>query len=554
MAERSINIFLQLESEMAMKLDTRMLRLIPLAAIVLTPLGCTHFNSRWFSRSEPEARTEVQLVADKGNWFKKKPVAKADSITKRESNVAVRKVSLDGQGQVLGEANETTLTTAAFAARVVALNEQSPAFSECVIRRFPDIAQQFLLEYLTAEKPNYELLEQVASIHDAQTGSRQGAWQVAVKQLKSQPTQYREFATTRRQIHAALKEGQPLPQKRSLADLLPKNANSVWRYDAWSLTATLQLLDEKPRDAAQSYYRSLEASADVIPYAAQQAELLMSESVRRDGNQELAIQSWSGAVSRAAELMLGATPLIDATFWDNACYLKPQTSWPDKVADAVLIEHQRRGWMGLIHQDSEVQLASSIADSSAETTDCLIWSLIGYARLYREEPQAALVAFKKAESLARNSAHADLWQVAQARALLQLGQTAPATALLMKHAQNKDPRVSLQSLALLGTMKLQANQPALGLSLLRRSFETFPDATWPGQAEARADLGLAYLMMGDESNGLQELHTAQRHFEAIGDTSLLLTSLQNELAYHEKKSHRKEAKAIRERIVDNYSN
>ena len=538
-----------------MRFDPRSIRHITFAVLLGVLPGCVYSNGNWFARKEAGPRPDIQLVADKSNWLKKKPVAKADSVAKRESNVAVRKVALDGQGKVLGEADDNTLTTAAFAFHLKGLIEESHSGADCFTRRYPDVAQRFLHENLTSEKPAFELLMFVAKAHDKQTQTRNSVWQSAVNEMKIQPARFREFAAARRQIHAALTEGKPLPKTKPLTELLPKNVNPAWWFDAWSLTGMLSLLDEKPQDAGYAFYKSIEVSRDSMPYAAMQAELLASECLRRHGSVELAAEVWQSAVTHGAEFLLSELPLIDASFWDRACYLRPhQAQWPERVAHATLVEHQRRGWFGISLQKSDVQLTGDFAEGATETPDCLIWSLLGYARFDRDEPQAALVAFKKAESLALDGAHADVWQIAQARALLRLGQTAPATAILMKHAQNKDQRASLPALALLGTIKLQANQPTIGLSLLRRAFETFPDATWPGQAEARADLGLAYLMVGDEHSGIQELHAAQRHFEAVGEMSLLLTALQNELAYSEKKSHRKEAKAIRERIEELGSN
>jgi len=300
----------------------------------------------------------------------------------------------------------------------------------------------------------------------------------------------------------------------------------------------LRLLDEKPQDAGQAFAQAVDLAAKSQPYVAMQIELLLSDSVRRDGLGEAASDFWQSASRRGAALMNGRanqamSSVLDPQFWDRAAYLRPnQSQWPEDVAQAFVVFHQQRGWPEL-----------------NESPECLLWSVIGHARLDRHDSQGALVAFKKSESLARSPVNADRWQIAQAKALVGLGQSAAATALLMKHVEHQDPGISQPALALLGTIKLQSSQATVGLALLRKAHETFPDAIWPGQMEARADLGLACLMCGDEASGLRELHSVQQLFEQRGDVAQLLKLLNNEAAWHDARKQRDESDSLKALIA-----
>jgi hypothetical protein len=64
--------------------------------------------------------------------------------------------------------------------------------------------------------------------------------------------------------------------------------------------------------------------------------------------------------------------------------------------------------------------------------------------------------------------------------------------------------------------KLQQGSAHEGFNLLRNAVEEGAAAAWPARAEAEADLGLAYLMIGDEASGRRWLQRPQQGFEASG--------------------------------------
>lgn len=497
-------------------------------------------NSSRVLDSSGEPSTSAQLVVDKPtSWFRRKiSKEKPEAISRREANISVRKVSLDGQAVLLGQDDEPAMTTAQFTERVRNLLAAQRHLSAVdFVRRFPEISQCVLQEGLVAEKSDMVLLSVIAQAHDEHSKSADGAWQRAIDELKAQPSRFAEYAAARREVHSALTTGQAVPRTRPLPDLLPGQCSPAWRIDAWSLTGMLRMLEERNREAGQAFAQAVDMGRTSQPYAAMQAELLLAESVRRDEFSDAAAGFWQSSVKRAALLMTGRTGLnsgiVDPQFWARAAYLHPnQAEWPAEATRAFDAFHTHRDWPEL-----------------NESPECLLWSLIGHARLERHDAQGALVAFKKSESLARSSTNADRWQIAQAKALVGLGQSAAATALLMKHTQHQDPGISQPALALLGTIKLQTSQATVGLALLRKAHETFPDAIWPGQLEARADLGLACLMCGDETAGLRELHSVQKLFEQRGDAGQLLKLLNNEAAWHDARKQRSESDSVRTLIT-----
>ncbi|MCU0980739.1 MAG: hypothetical protein MUF25_16440, partial [Pirellulaceae bacterium] len=96
--------------------------------------------------------------------------------------------------------------------------------------------------------------------------------------------------------------------------------------------------------------------------------------------------------------------------------------------------------------------------------------------------------------------------------------------------------------------RVQQGGTQQGLHLLRRAVEEAPTLQWPERAEAEADLGLAYLLMGDETAGLRWLHQTQQTFEATGQHDALFQSLENELAYLEQTQRKDAAQLARQRL------
>ena len=129
-------------------------------------------------------------------------------------------------------------------------------------------------------------------------------------------------------------------------------------------------------------------------------------------------------------------------------------------------------------------------------------------------------------------------QIAETRALVRLGQSAAASAMLIGLAGQSDPQIARPAMALLGTLKLSQGAVQQGFNLLHSAVEEDSTLVWPERTQAEADLGLAYLMMGDEAAGLRWLHGAQQGFESAGQREGLVQSLENEAAYLEQAKKR----------------
>jgi hypothetical protein len=181
-------------------------------------------------------------------------------------------------------------------------------------------------------------------------------------------------------------------------------------------------------------------------------------------------------------------------------------------------------------------------------SEAVLWTNIGHWRLARSESQAALVALKRAESTAGDPATAGLLRLAEAKTLIRMGQAATASAMFIALAGDANPRISHPAMAMLGTLKLKQGSVQQGFNLLHRAVESDLSCVWPERAQAEADLGLAYLMSGDEAAGLRWLHNAQQSFEAVGDREQLVQCLENEVAYLVQAKKDDLAKAVRKRL------
>jgi hypothetical protein len=177
-----------------------------------------------------------------------------------------------------------------------------------------------------------------------------------------------------------------------------------------------------------------------------------------------------------------------------------------------------------------------------------LWTNIGLWRLARTESQAALVALKRAESMTSDAIAVSQLRRSEAKALVLLGQAPTASAMLIAMAGDANPQVSRPAMAMLGTLKLQQGSVQQGFNLLHKAVEEDAACQWFERAGAEADLGLAYLMSGDEPAGFRWLHEAQQNFEAAGQREQLVQCLENEAAYLEQAKKDDLAKAVRKRL------
>ena len=189
----------------------------------------------------------------------------------------------------------------------------------------------------------------------------------------------------------------------------------------------------------------------------------------------------------------------------------------------------------------------AIHDRPAEA-EAMVWHAVGRWYLDRGHAQAALVSFKRAETSAPSDLAKRWLRLRQAKALVQLEQGGPATAILAGLIGDKKSELYRPASALLGSIYLQRSQSRKGLALLKAAVEQEDGFEWPERSEAEADLALAYLSVGDAVVGLDRMHRAQRRLENDGNRELLSLALDNELKFLEHTGKRKEASAIREKM------
>ena len=491
-------------------------------------------------------RTSASAAADAKTNQDRPAAVKAGAIM-----TGVKTVKLDGHALMLGQEDQLALTTDQFRQQASdALQANQRRSLTQLVRRYPDIALQTLRDSLSSAAPD-KTLDAIATEFDAlwSNSPSTNGWVAALAVKANAPKKYEVAIKARRELVAALADG-GLPERRVvLPNTLPKDAPTPWQVDAWQLTGIVALLEERPTDATKAFQQASRLATASQPFEAAASSLLLSEAARRTGDAKTAVSAWQFSVSQAAELLRRYPPISDPAFWERAAYIRPNgTNWPTDLLPACA-ESLSRTCLNELARTANAARGSKA--QTAETTDptSLLWACIGFARLDRDEPQAALVAFKKAESLVAASTDRDRLQLAEAKTFLRLGQSAAAMALLARLSQHESPTIARPALALLGTMKLQANQATVGLNLLRKALETEPITDWPGRSEAEADLGLAYLMTGDEPRGLKHLHSAQQQFESADQLELLLTSLQNEAAHHTARSNKRETANVNERLA-----
>jgi len=455
-------------------------------------------------------------------------------------------VRVGGDGFALGDVEQPSLTPQQF---VDLTNEHLRARRVTAtvrfVQRYPDLAATVLSDSASA-RVSLQTLRMIAEAHDRQcVAAPPGAgWTALVSQRQANPQATADYDRTRIQFMSRLQNGQAREALAlKLAAAVPPGLAPVLQIDAWRLQGIALLLDERPAEAAEAFDAARRTAGTEHPYQAANLTLLLSDALRRTGEGGGADRAWEEAAVLAGHLSLQAVPLVDPILWERVAYLRPaHAPWPGVVREQLT---QLCGRHGLNPPPT-----NSVAHAGTETDsgEWQLWANIGHWRLVRAEPQAALVAWKRAESLTGDPRVADGLRLAQAKALTHLGLTPAATALLVALAAGDDPAVVRPALAMLGSLKLQQGGTAQGLQMLRRAVEEPPEVVWPERAEAAADLGLAYLLQGDEATGLRWLHQSQQDFEAAGHIEALTQSLENEAAYWDA-THREElAQSIRGRL------
>lgn len=455
------------------------------------------------------------------------------------------RTKLDVFARSLGDSQEVSLEPKALAARMSELSDSDkPALAAGWARRHPDAALDALRTLDETIPPTVTRL--IAEVHDRQTIASGGGWSELARRPKSSRAAIETYADVRSLFHQRMADG--LIERALEVDLLAAadaTQSSVLAIDARQLRGTALLLADRPADAVAAFDDALRIAVEVSPYQAAYLLLLQSDAQRRAGDARTAAQTWQHAVLTAAHLIDDEPPVLDPVLWERLSYLRPANlSWP---ADVVALLAERNPLPGFDDLQNDAATASDSAADPAEA-ETIVWHSIGRWYLDRGHAQAALVAFKRAESAATDESARQWLRFRQAKALTVLGQGGAATAILVGLSTAKPSVVERPASALLGSLYLQRGQMQRGLAMLRKAVERDDGVQWPERSEAEADLGLAYLSVGDEVNGLNRVHRAQERFQAENEPESLVASLENELKYLEQAGKRREAGEVRERL------
>jgi tetratricopeptide (TPR) repeat protein len=446
---------------------------------------------------------------------------------------AGEKVLASGACLDLGEVERASIDREEFLRRVGELLEANRTeTARQFIRRYPDVALE-TLRHGTNEQARSRALLTIAGLHDEQCGNPAAAtWTALLQERAAHPNRYETYDKTRAQFEDLLRANKAREAVR--LSLTRGAVSPLLEVDAYQLFGSALLLCDKPGDAATAFATALERARPLSAYQTAQLGLLLGEAQRRAGKIPEGTGSWQQAVLTASQLLNAPVPVFDPVFWQRASYLRPAScGWPEPVLQQF------------------VAAAGAFAESPRDShslDESWLWAAVGCWHLDRREPQAALAALKRSESLTLDPGFRDRLQMQQAQALIQLNQTAAALALLVHLGGDATHPASSPALALLGGLKLQEGSTAQALALLKKAVEESPSSNWAGRGEAEADLGLAYLMTGDAVKGLEWLHAAQQRAEAAHDGELLRQTLDNEARYFEHMKKGEEAARIRQRM------
>lgn len=448
--------------------------------------------------------------------------------------IGPRQVQLGGAALALGEAEQVALTPEAFIRQIgTSLEARQRAVARQWVQRYPDIALEVLQGSSSADAA-LPALQFIAEVHDRHNAVQTATWSAILQERRSAPQRYAAFDIARQQLWAHLRQGQfPEAAAVPIHTTLRQSSQPVLAAEAWRLHGMALLLANQPGKAASALQQGRAQAG--TPYQQSAIVLVQAEALRRAGHLAEASAVWQEAVRLATMLLHLPEPLADPVLWERLLALRPpEAAWPPETLRQVAS-------LSLLRLPLPPDLA---ADESA----ACIWQAIGQWRLQRREPQAALLALRHAEAASQEPWQRDFLRLGQARALVQLEQSDAARAVLVGLSQHPQAQVARPAMALLGVLQLQRGQTRQGITLLRRAVEAETGLEWSGRGEAEADLGLAYLLLGEETPGLRWLHSAQQRFRAAGQEELLRTALRNEAHYLEHIGRRNEALAVRGQV------
>jgi tetratricopeptide (TPR) repeat protein len=458
--------------------------------------------------------------------------AKKDGTVAKIANPPARTIRFDGHEIVLGEAENQIVDPDKLVSMLEPLIvEQRLQTAATMILRHRESAERLLAErWATAADDG--VIQLSAEVLSRRSTRADMSWKSLLKYGKAHKEIATRYQTLRNSFADEMRLSDPSNEMaEQLQQASLKVNHPLARMDALRLLGLRELVAGREAWAESLFRQAIEmATASGNPLVAAELWLTVAEAARRSNQMPTATIAWTNAVNQHLSSCKRDQP-VDVSFWVLAEQIRPESiNWPAELSTALGAHAQRIG--------------CSVEGGSA----MVLWASIAQAQFERGELQAALVNFKKSETLVKDSNV--MWlRIAQAKCLAAMGQAPAAAAILSGPAASSEASISAAATAAMGSIKLQSGAYQQGAQLLHKALTLSPTTQWPMRNQSLADLAIAQLIIGDTDTGLDALHEAQDLLEKSGERFLLVQSLENELRLleHEHRGH--QTSAIKARIL-----
>lgn len=493
-------------------------------------------NRCWCALALTVSMTGCSVLTDSSLTASLSRAASAESEDAAESQIAnppARTIRFDGHEIVLGDAEAEPVDSEKFVAMLQPLVEQKRFRSaRWLVQHRREASQRLLSERWASgfEDPVIQLVADELSLRDGREDSN---WNSLLKLAKDKPKVAKPYQELRNTFAAELQTADPSNDKAAQLQQLAQEVNHpLVKIDSLRLLGLRELVAQRTGWAESLCRQAIEvATKSGNPTVAAELWLMVAEAARRSDQATISAQAWSSGVTLHLSSTKADAP-IDVAFWLMAEHTRPKDKpWPSELTS---------------HLASHVKTVGCSAECEPEVA---FWTSIGGAQFQRNEMQAALLNFKRAETLVSGSDA--MWlRIAQSKCLAAMGQTPAASAILSGPAASSEPAIAAAAAAAMGSLKLQAGAYQQGAQLLNKAVTQASSVQWATKNEALADLALAQLIIGDTEPGLEALHAAQAELEHTGDELLLIRSLENELRLLQHEQRDKEAAKVQQRISE----
>lgn len=415
------------------------------------------------------------------------PQKNASASQTVEQDETGRTLRLDGESVLLGEAASRPMSREMFARRISQLvsNGQNDAAFQ-LVRTYPDLARETV--FASDQTPLTTRLA-IATWLDALAQPQPGGWVLFVTDQKENPSRYAPYNRARASVWPALRRG-AFAEVAALPLNPPTDAPVPWaQIDAMLLRATVLLAAGRPAEATPLFDQASQLAADWDWRVALRAKLFAALSDDLAGDPQAARTHYQSAMQGIAL---------------------------NEIDDPMILQ--------LI-----LKTQPDSASGMTRPTRRSVLAALGQLEMRRGAPQAALLSWRTAESQAGSEPSNEQLQLQQAEALIALQQEDAAMAMLTGLAQAGQPAsVRPQALVILGLIQMKRNEVEVALAMFK---EAATISTPESHPSVHADIGLAFLSLGQAQSGLSRLDQARKAYQARGDDQAVQQLLQNQLRY-----------------------